>query len=38
MRAPLITVAELPAEAYADVEKGFTDEALKSRGMDHQGA
>ena len=29
----LITVAELPADAYADVEKGFTnDELLKSRG------
>jgi len=28
-----ILLAELPAEAYADVEKGFTDEALKARGM-----
>lgn len=28
-----ILIAELPADAYADVEKGFTDEALKSRGM-----
>ena len=28
-----ILVAELPAEAYANVEKGFTDEALKQRGM-----
>ena len=29
----LITVAELPADAYADVEKGFSnDELLKSRG------
>ena len=25
--------AELPAEAYPEVEKSFTDEALKSRGM-----
>jgi hypothetical protein len=28
----LIAVTELPADAYADVEKGFADEALKSRG------
>jgi len=29
----LITLAELPADAYADIEKGFSnDEALKSRG------
>jgi len=29
----LITVAELPADAYADVEKGFSnEESLKSRG------
>ena len=28
----LIAVTELPADAYADVEKGFSDEALKSRG------
>jgi hypothetical protein len=28
----LIVITELPAEAYADVEKGFNDEALKSRG------
>ena len=28
-----ILVAELPAQAYADIEKSFTDEALKSRGM-----
>ena len=28
-----ILVAELPAEAFADLEKGFTDEALKARGM-----
>jgi hypothetical protein len=29
----LITLAELPADAYADIEKGFgTDEPLKSRG------
>ena len=29
----LITLAELPADAYADVEKGFSnDESLKSRG------
>jgi hypothetical protein len=28
-----ILVVELPAEAYADIEKGFTDEALKARGM-----
>ncbi len=28
-----ILIAELPAEAYADLEKGFTDEALKARGM-----
>lgn len=29
----LIALTELPAEAYAEVEKGLTDEALKSRGM-----
>jgi hypothetical protein len=29
----IILLAELPADAYADVEKGFTDEALKARGM-----
>ena len=28
-----ILLVELPDEAYADVEKGFTDEALKQRGM-----
>jgi hypothetical protein len=28
-----ILFVELPAEAYADLEKGFTDEALKGRGM-----
>src|SRR3989440_10357495 len=28
-----ILVVELPGDAYADIEKGFTDEALKSRGM-----
>jgi hypothetical protein len=29
----LITLAELPADAYADIEKGFSnDESLKSRG------
>ena len=28
-----ILVAELPGDAYADLEKGFTDEALKGRGM-----
>src|SRR5256885_1818721 len=28
-----ILLAELPGDAYADVEKGFTDEALKARGM-----
>jgi hypothetical protein len=28
-----ILFVELPAEAYADLEKGFTDEALKARGM-----
>ncbi|TMJ05129.1 MAG: hypothetical protein E6G97_04110 [Alphaproteobacteria bacterium] len=28
-----ILLVELPADAYADVEKGFTDEALKARGM-----
>jgi len=28
----LIALSELPAEAYADVEKGFSDEALKGRG------
>jgi hypothetical protein len=28
-----ILLVELPAEAYADLEKGFTDEALKARGM-----
>jgi hypothetical protein len=29
----VILLVELPAEAYADIEKGFTDEALKGRGM-----
>lgn len=28
-----ILLVELPADAFADVEKGFTDEALKARGM-----
>lgn len=28
-----ILFVELPAEAYAELEKGFTDEALKARGM-----
>ncbi|MGB9364867.1 MAG: hypothetical protein WCE79_02520 [Xanthobacteraceae bacterium] len=28
----LIALTELPADAYADVEKGFNDEALKTRG------
>jgi hypothetical protein len=28
-----ILLVELPNEAYAEVEKGFTDEALKARGM-----
>ena len=28
-----ILLVELPGDAYADVEKGFTDEALKGRGM-----
>ena len=28
-----ILLVELPGEAYADLEKGFTDEALKARGM-----
>jgi hypothetical protein len=28
-----ILLVELPDEAYADVEKGFTNEALKQRGM-----
>lgn len=28
-----ILLAELPAQAYADIEKGFTNEALKTRGM-----
>jgi hypothetical protein len=28
-----ILLVELPAEAFAEVEKGFTDEALKARGM-----
>ena len=28
-----ILIVELPAEAYPEVEKGFTDEALKARGM-----
>jgi len=28
-----ILMVELPADAYADLEKGFTDEALKARGM-----
>jgi len=29
----VILLTELPTEAYADVEKGFTDEALKARGL-----
>lgn len=29
----VILLTELPANAYADVEKGFADEALKARGM-----
>lgn len=29
----VILLVELPADAYADLEKSFTDEALKSRGM-----
>src|SRR2546423_4707296 len=28
-----ILLVELPGDAYADVEKGFTDEALKARGL-----
>src|SRR5881396_1220239 len=28
-----ILIVELPAEAFAELEKGFTDEALKTRGM-----
>jgi hypothetical protein len=28
-----ILVVELPADAYADLEKGFTNEVLKARGM-----
>src|SRR3954447_20955 len=32
----LIALSELPAEAYADVEKGFSDEALKARGWNAQ--
>ena len=28
-----VVIAELPAEAYAELEKGFTDEALKARGL-----
>jgi hypothetical protein len=28
-----ILMVELPADAYADLEKAFTDEALKARGM-----
>jgi hypothetical protein len=28
-----ILIVELPPEAYAEVEKGFTDEALKERGL-----
>lgn len=28
-----ILLLELPAEAFTDIEKGFTDEVLKSRGM-----
>ena len=28
-----ILLVELPGDAFADVEKGFTDEALKARGM-----
>jgi len=31
-----ILLVELPADAYADVEKSFTDEALKARGMTAQ--
>ena len=29
----VILLSDLPGEAYADLEKGFTDEALKGRGM-----
>ncbi len=29
----VMLLVELPAEAYAELEKGFTDEALKARGM-----
>src|SRR5947209_12220236 len=32
----LIALSELPADAYADVEKGFSDEALKARGWNAQ--
>jgi hypothetical protein len=32
----LILITELPADAYPDVEKGFTDEALKARGWNVQ--
>ncbi len=28
-----ILLVEFPAQAFADIEKGFTDEALKARGM-----
>jgi hypothetical protein len=28
-----VVIAELPAEAYVELEKSFTDEALKARGM-----
>jgi hypothetical protein len=28
-----ILLVEFPAQAFADIEKGFTDEALKTRGM-----
>ena len=28
-----MVIAELPAEAYVELEKGFTDEALKARGL-----
>jgi hypothetical protein len=31
-----ILLVELPGDAFADVEKGFTDEALKARGMTAQ--
>jgi hypothetical protein len=29
----VILLVELPVDAYAEIEKGFTDEALKARGM-----